>query len=177
MHNIQSSALKPPSSKITCATLSLNSKCLNYAASMCIVRYRRIEPLIPRLWKCSTKPVNLVPHPCSQWGSADFSDRIHFSITIPWYWKFVCNKRSCSYRALVLNSLYKHCFPVTYDQTETKRKKKNKERRTCRTYPNFIKVVLVMGILIAEWSSLNCVVSRTWSMYKLVLIIVYIAVQ
>ena len=70
MHNTQSSALTPPSSQITYATLGLNSKCLNYAASMCLIKYHRIEPLIPRL-------VNLVPHPRSQRGSADFSDRMH----------------------------------------------------------------------------------------------------
>ena len=84
MHNIQSSALKPLSSQITCATNC--SKTLNYAAIMCLVRYHRIEPLILRLWKRSAKIVNLVPHHRSQRGSAELSDRMHdFSTIIPWY--------------------------------------------------------------------------------------------
>ena len=36
------------------------------------------------------------------------------------------------------------------------KKKKEKKKKRC-TQPNFIKAVLVINLLIAEWSSVNCV--------------------
>ena len=167
MHNIQSSALKPPSSQITCTTLSLNSKCLNYAASMCLVKLSHWYPDFGNIQQSLLtwflilvlrgnllifligRMIFLLPFPETK---SLFVANFPF-LTQPWSW-ILCI--SIAFLWLMIK------------QKQKEKQKQNKERYTCRAYSNFIKVVLVIGLVIAEWSSVNCVlfVSRTWSSYK-----------
>ena len=64
---------------------------------------------------CSSELAQLVPLLYSQWRSIRYSDRLHFSATIPRYYQDVYVNNFFSRPDRLWNSLPKECFTLTYD--------------------------------------------------------------
>ena len=65
---------------------------------------------------CSSELAQLVPLPFSRGRSTRYSDRLHdFSVTIPRCYKDVYVNSFFPCAAILWNSLYIECFPLTYN--------------------------------------------------------------